>query len=84
MKDDGKVGGVVMERQKDVETGDRSREGMKDGVTHKIEVRRDSSSEGREPEGGVCLSVFVLEGGDTAVFFPDDVFPPLLAHQHAG
>lgn len=56
---------------------------MKDGVTHIIDVWRDGLSEGREPEGGVCVCL-CWRGGDTAVVFPDDVFPPLLAHQHAG
>lgn len=48
-KDDGKVDGVVAEREKGVETGARGRggrkEGRKEGVTHKMEVWRRSSSE---------------------------------------
>lgn len=57
------------------------RGGVKDGVTHKIEVWSE--------EGCVCVCLSALEGGDLSVtavfffFFPDDVFPPLLGSQHA-
>lgn len=51
-KNDRKVEGVVTEREKDVDTGARGRGGIKDGLTHKMEVWRDSWSEGGERD--VC------------------------------